>query len=489
LFGIKKNIFLSVFWAAMVYLFFTQLLYAGDSDSNALAMMLQVENVVSNVAEKAGQAVVSISTARTAKINHYARSFGDDFFDQFLQDFFYEHTPQRLYKRVGLGSGVIINSDGYILTNEHVISGAEKITVTLPDGRSFRAKIKGSDYRLDLAVIKIEAENLPYVELGSSGNLKTGQWVIAVGNPFGFAVASPKPTVTFGIVSALQRKLPNSVKRNRDYSGLIQTDAAINPGNSGGPLLNIKGEIIGINVAIFSTSGGSDGIGFAIPIDAAKSVLEKLTKGEKILYGWLGIGVQDLNPALANYFGLKKARGVLVVKIAPDSPAQKAGFKEQDIIVKFNNQKVLNTIGFVHKVQNSDVGDKINVKVSRNNILRNLKVKIGKMTESPEIKQPQSKPVEPLLSVEQKWRGMTVFEISNLIAQRYGITKTSGVIVTKVASGSPAQEAGIVSGDIISQIESTVIRNINDYIESVNRAMGNVLVKSNRGYFILKSAN
>lgn len=242
-----------------------------------------LENNFIKVAQEVGPGVVSISTEHTETITGggLIPFFGVDdfFFDQFFKDFFGE-IPGGTFKQRGLGSGFVIHQEGYILTNQHVIQDADKITVTLPDGRRFDAKVKASDMRSDLAIIKIDAQDLPGVKLGNSDQVKIGQWAIAIGNPYGFAVGSAEPTVTVGIVSALNRSLPQQRREQRTYVDLIQTDAAINPGNSGGPLVNLKGEVIGINVAIFSPSGGSIGIGFAIPINKANEVLAKLMAGE-----------------------------------------------------------------------------------------------------------------------------------------------------------------------------------------------------------------
>jgi len=238
---------------------------------------------------------------------------------------------------------VIIDKDGYILTNEHVVSDATQVKVKLSDGREFDAETKGVDKRIDLAVIKINAKNLPVAKLGDSDELKIGQWVLAIGNPFGFAIENPEPTVTVGVVSALGRYLPVLGRRDRGYDDFIQTDAAINPGNSGGPLVNLKGEVIGINTAIITTSGGYQGLGFAIPINKAKKVIDKLAKGEKISYGWLGVNIQDLNEDLRNYFGIKEKEGVIVLKVYKDSPAEKGGIKEGDLILSFKSQPVKTT--------------------------------------------------------------------------------------------------------------------------------------------------
>jgi len=222
-----------------------------------------------------------------------------------------------------------------------VVEGANKLTVILSDGRQFAAEVKGSDSRSDLAVIKIEAEDLPVAGLGDSDTLKIGQWVVAIGNPFGFAMQNPEPTVTVGVVSALHRTLGNAMVQDRDYTDLIQTDAAINPGNSGGPLVDIRGNVIGINVAIVSTTGGNQGIGFAIPVNSAKRIISKLIEGKKIEYGWLGISIQELNDDLAKYFGLgADKKGVLIADVLAGGPGDKGGLRPGDIIIKFDNHPI-----------------------------------------------------------------------------------------------------------------------------------------------------
>src|SRR3989338_2866507 len=324
----------------------------------------RMEDAVINVANTTGKAVVSISTEHTAKMRggrqfYFGSPFGqespfgeDESFHRFFNDFF-SQMPDQEYKQTGLGSGVIINAEGYILTNEHVVSNADKITVTLSDGREFKGEIKCEDSRSDLAIIKINARNLPLANLGDSDNLKIGQWVVAIGNPFGFALQNPEPTVTAGVISALHRSLGRTVSRERDYNDLIQTDAAINPGNSGGPLVNLKGEIVGINVAIFSTSGGYQGIGFAVPSNSAKRIVSRLIEGKKVIYGWLGITIQNLDDTLAAYFGLADKKGVLVSQVLEDSPAAKAGIKNGDIILKLDAKETNNANVLLKIVGNS----------------------------------------------------------------------------------------------------------------------------------------
>ena len=259
-----------------------------------------------DVAKRIGPAVVSISTEVTEKVQMQSR---DEMFNQFFEDFFGQ-MPQREFKQRGLGTGVIINADGYILTNEHVVHGADKVTVTLPDGREFKGETKGADIRSDLAIVKIAAKNLPFAELGNSDAVKIGHWAIAIGNPFGFAVGGNEPTVTVGVISAIHRSIRGPM--DRDYSDLIQTDAAINPGNSGGPLVNLDGKVIGINAAIFSTTGGYQGLGFAVTSNKAKAILDQLIQGKKIRYGWLGVNVQPVTQELADYFKLDSKEGDLI---------------------------------------------------------------------------------------------------------------------------------------------------------------------------------
>jgi serine protease Do len=387
--------------------------------------------------------------------------------------------PEREYKQMGLGSGVIIDQDGYILTNEHVISDADKITVTLSDGRTFKGEIKGRDTRSDLAIIKIDARNLLVSSLGNSDDLKIGQWVLAIGNPFGFALQNPEPTVTVGVISALHRSLGRISARDRDYSDLIQTDAAINPGNSGGPLVNLKGEVVGINVAIFSTSGGYEGVGFAIPVNNAKRIISKLKEGKKILYGWLGVTVQDLTDDLAKYFGLPDKNGVLVAKVLENGPAQKAGMKESDVIKQFDNKPVNNVKELLSAVAKAEVGRKIKIAVVRDKKELTLEVQIGARPENLEEE------TASVVSTEN-WRGLEVEEIGPENAQRFRLEEKKGVVVVDVGPDTPADEAGMIAGDVILEINKQTVANISDYEKVTKGLKGNALIKTSRGYFLVK---
>src|SRR3989338_3967658 len=349
-----------------------------------------MEDAVIGVASSTGKAVVSISTEHITKVKgggtrryYFGSPFGqespfgeDDSFRRFFDDFFGE-LPDREYKQRGLGSVVIIDQEGYILTNEHVINDADKISVTLSDGREFKGEVKGRDARSDLAIIKINAKNLPVANLGDSDNLKIGQWVVAIGNPFGFALQNPEPTVTAGVISALHRSLGSILSRDKDYNDLIQTDAAINPGNSGGPLVNFNGEVVGINVAIFSTSGGYQGVGFAIPVNNAKRIISRLIEGKKIAYGWIGVTGQNLDDDLAKYLGLAEKNGVLISKVIENGPAQKAGIKESDVIKQFDNKAVNNVRELLNVVGKTEIGKKVKVVVVREKKELTLEVQIG----------------------------------------------------------------------------------------------------------------
>ncbi len=446
------------------------------------------QDAVVNVANTTGKAVVSISTERTRRVGgmrgyQFGSPFedffgGDEFFRRFFEDFFGE-MPQREYKQMGLGSGTIIDAEGYILTNEHVISGADKITVTLSDGRKFKAQLKGKDARSDLAVIKIDARNLPVANLGDSNNLRIGDWVVAIGNPFGFALENPEPTVTAGVISALHRSLGKASSRERDYNDLIQTDAAINPGNSGGPLVNLNGEIVGINVAIFTTSGGYQGIGFAIPINSAKRVLSRLISGKRILYGWLGVSAQDLTPELAQHFGLPDTRGALVAGVLENSPAQKAGIKEGDVIKKFGDEEIDSVRKLLSVLSKAEVGKRIKAVVWRNKRDMTVEVAIGERPESVEE-------IPSEAGVSGTWRGMEVEEITPNLARHFRIEQGKGVIIVNIEPGSPADESELVPGDVILGINRVAINNLSDYQKVIKDLKGDALIKTQRGYVVIQ---
>ena len=443
-----------------------------------------LEKLTVEVAASVGKSVVSISSVVKEKTGgrFYFGSpfdrFEDDPFERFFEEFF-GALPEREFKRRGLGSGVIIDPSGYILTNNHVVSGASEVKVKLFDGREFDAQIKGTDPRSDLAVIKIEAQDLPAAKLGNSDELKIGNWVLAIGNPFGFAIENPEPTITVGVISALGRDLPALGRRQRGHYDLIQTDAAINPGNSGGPLVNLKGEVIGINTAIITTSGGYQGLGFAIPVNQAKKILDKLLRGEKILYGWLGVNIQDLNEDLRSYFGVKAREGVIVLKVYKDSPAEKGGLKEGDLILAFNKKSIKTTRDLVRLVSSSEVGEFAPLKIIRAGKTHSLNIKIGKMPEDLKV-------AEETEEEGVTFRGMVVDNMNSIYQRKFRIRSDEGAVVVDVKPGSLAEKSGLAVGDVIFKVESKKIKNVEDFKAAVSKVKNKCLLKTGRGYLVLK---
>ncbi len=384
--------------------------------------------------------------------------FGDDFFERFFGD-----IPQKDMKRKSLGSGFIISKDGYILTNTHVIENATEIKVSLSDEKVYEAEVVGRDPKTDIALIKIKADgDFPTASLGNSEELEVGDWVIAIGNPFGL-----DQTVTAGIVSAKGRVIGAG-----PYDNFIQTDASINPGNSGGPLFNTKGEVIGINTMIFSPSGGNVGIGFAIPVNMAKELLPQLKEKGKITRGWLGVMIQHVTPELAESFGMSKEKGALIADVVKDSPADSAGIKRGDIILRYNGKDVDKMNDLSRLVAVTPVGKEIELFILREGKEVRLKVKIEEMKEEKEA----------VAEKGEKDLGMNVQEITPEIARYLSLEDTSGVIVTEVDADSPAADAEIGRGDIIKEVNRVTIKTLSDYKKAIKATKGNkVLLLVKRG--------
>ncbi len=453
-----------------------------------------IQNVFVNVAKIVGPAVVAISTERTRKVgfqspNFQFKRFGKDPsggegdpFEKFFENFF-GNIPEREFKQKGLGSGFIIDKEGYILTNNHVVEGADEINVVLPDGRNFKGTVKGADPRSDLAVVKIEAKDLPVVKLGDSNLIQIGEWVVALGNPFGHILMSPEPTVTVGVVSALHRKIP-TIKGQRGFLDLIQTDAAINPGNSGGPLCNLNGNVIGINVAIFSTSGGYQGIGFAIPMHLVKEILGDLIEGKEITYGWLGVNIQEITPDIAEYLNMPDKKGALVAQVLPDSPAKEYGMQEGDVIVAVDGNVIDTVYDLLREINKKKVGQKARVDVIRDRVKKSIDIKIGKRPVSVDLEGEQD-----FESTEDiaKWRGMHAMGISKEIARELALTDTDGVVVIAEDLESPAYESGLRKGDVIREINRTKIKTLADFRKITEEAKGSTLIRADRlGYITVK---
>jgi serine protease Do len=408
------------------------------------------------VAETVKPSVVNVSTTSTVTSggSQMHDFFNDPFFRRFFGDQFGGHLPQkRKFKSSALGSGVIITDDGYILTNNHVVQHADEIKVLLDDKREFTGKVIGTDSHSDLAVIKIKASGLPSIKIGNSDALKIGEVVMAVGNPFGL-----NQTITMGIVSAVGRSRVGIA----DYEDFIQTDAAINPGNSGGALVNIDGELVGINTAIFSTSGGYMGIGFAIPSNMAKSVMDSIIKTGKVVRGWLGVSIQDMTPELARHFGLKEEEGCLVTDVVKDSPAEKAGFQRGDIITEFEGKPVEDSSSLRNMVAMSSPGTKAGVTVLRDGKSKLLSVTLGELPEKV-----ASAPVKS--QYRNVMRGVHVQNLTPDIRRQVDVPKeVNGVIITDIDSDSAASIA-LRAGDVIEEINRNTINNVSDYEKIVSK--------------------
>ena len=332
-----------------------------------------------SAAERVGPAVVTLSVVQTHVVQTSPIPFGDEFFEPFFRDM----IPQYRYREQipSMGSGFVISPNGYVLTNEHVVRGAEKITVILPDGRRFAGSVLGSHPQYDLAVVKIEGKNLPIAPLGTSNDLMVGEWALAIGNPFGFLLNDTQPTVTAGVISATHRDIKSQGPNTGIYKNMIQTDAAINPGNSGGPLVNAKGDVIGINTFIFTKSGGSEGIGFAIPIDVAKKVVEELLKYGKVRNVWIGVRTWELTPYVAERLGTKDRNGLYVSVIERGSPADRAGVKVGDIIRRVNGTPISDVDQAYRALFGANVGDTISLTVERDGKLLTMSLALTELPE------------------------------------------------------------------------------------------------------------
>lgn len=401
-----------------------------------------------NLVEKNGSAVVNISTTQKIKHPKTGQFKGDQVpegpFGDLFRHFFGDEEGRDFedFDSKSLGSGFIISNDGYILTNYHVIKDANEVIVRLSDRRELVADMVGTDPRSDIALLKVDADNLPTVKLGNSDRLKVGEWVLAIGSPFGFDYS-----VTAGIVSAKGRSLPRE-----NYVPFIQTDVAINPGNSGGPLFNLDGEVIGINSQIYSRTGGFMGLSFAIPINMVMNIVDQLKDSGRVARGWLGVLIQDVTRELAESFGMKKPRGALVAKVLPDSPAEKAGFEVGDIVIKFDDKKIIRSSNLPPVVGITPVGKNVAVEILRKGKSKKLTVNLGEL---PEKDQELASIAEPKTTESNKLN-VSVTDLTG--EQRKGLEiKENGVLVNKVGSG-PARKAGIRRGDVILMINNTDVK-------------------------------
>jgi len=450
---------------------------AGGSVEAATAPVRMVPESFSQLAEMVGPAVVNIRTVKTIKgggrvFRHFRSPFDKDdpmrdFFDKF-----FGQDQQREFKQRSLGSGFVIDKAGFIVTNNHVVEGADQITVIFADEKEYDAEVMGRDPNTDLALIKVKTTSqLPVITLGNSDKLKVGEWVVAIGSPFGL-----ERTVTAGIVSAKGRVIGSG-----PYDDFIQTDASINPGNSGGPLINMKGEVVGINTAIIASG---QGIGFAIPINLARGIIEQLKDSGKVTRGWLGIAIQDLSSELAEYYGLKDRKGVLVTEVFPGDPADQAGIKSQDIILEVDGKPVETTRDLTGLVARLKVGETNNIVVFRDGKEKTFRVLIAERDDDKIASRRTPKESEDEL-------GIRVENITPEMKRQFNISEAVGVIVSGVTPGGKGAQAGIMVGDIIKEVNRTSIKSVDDYRDTVNQvkagdAVQMFIKRVNAGFLVIK---
>jgi len=404
-----------------------------------------------NLAKQLGPAVVNVSTTtvRSSERNTPGPFGGNDPAEEFWQRFFGGRVPRGPQRQSGVGSGFIVDANGMILTNYHVVDGAQKLSVTLSDGQKYDAKIIGSDQKSDIALIKIEAgHNLPAAPLGDSDQLEVGEWVMAIGNPFGL-----DHTVTSGIVSAKGRNIGQG-----PYDDFIQTDASINPGNSGGPLINLRGEVVGINSAIFSQSGGNIGIGFAIPSNAVKELLPQLRDKGRVVRGFIGASVQKVTPEIAESLGINPARGALVADLVKDGPSERAGVKIGDVIVEFDRRPIKDSTDLPPQVARVAPGTSVQIKVIRDGKENTLPLTVGEMKES-----------EVAASAQEGELGLTVQPLTPQLAENFGLERADGLVISAVKPGSAAEEAGLRAGDVIIEVNRRTVKSLADYNREIAR--------------------
>jgi serine protease Do len=430
---------------------------AAVSTGPALSQTPMVPANFSELAEKVRPGVVNLQVIKKVRNvgmgfrNFPGFPFGDkNPFGEFFGPFSQGNSPGSFEQR-GVGSGFVISRDGYILTNNHVVEEADQIKVKLSNGHEYKGKVVGRDPKTDLALLKLEgASDLRPLNLGNSEDLKVGSWVVAVGSPFGL-----EQTVTAGIVSAKGRVIGSG-----PYDNFIQTDASINPGNSGGPLVNMKGEVVGINTAIMAEG---QGIGFAIPINMAKEIAGQLQNKGHVTRGWLGVTIQEVTPELAKSFDLKENKGALVAQVNPGSPAEKSGIQQGDIIIEFDGKAVSESKDLPRIVASTPVGKMITVKLWRDGKIIDRSLKVAEMKEKGEIASS---------SPSQKSLGIAIQDLTPEIAQGLGIKQAGGVVVTQVEPGSPAAEAGLQSGDVIREVNRKPVKSTDDFVQKIEKAKG-----------------
>ncbi|MDR1471338.1 MAG: Do family serine endopeptidase [Synergistaceae bacterium] len=428
--------------------------FAGSAAARAAAAPRAGDDVYANnpvvkIAKACSPAVVNIDTETI--VTRRANPFADDpFFREFFgQEFerFNRAVPMR-----GKGSGFIVDSEGYILTNNHVVEGADKITVTMMDGRHFEAELIGKDPTFDLAVIQIRADDVPVLPLGDSEAAEIGEWVVAIGNPHGF-----ENSVTAGIISAKNRTLQAG---NINFQGFMQTDAAINPGNSGGPLINLNGEVVGINTAIVPYA---QGIGFAVPVNMAKQIMNDLIENGEVKRGWLGVALQDLTPGFAETYGVPLEKGAIIADVVGKSPADRAGLKRGDTISAIDGQTIKSSGDVVLYIRNKLMGDRVSMEVYRNGRKQTIRVELGSIPQTEGGDGGRARPRARGGAKESSRIGASVSEITPELKERYSIESEGGVVVLNVDHGSVAAELGLREGDVVMEVNRRKIGSASDW--------------------------
>jgi serine protease Do len=463
--GLVRLLVLAVLGGAVMTLSPPAQAVDNDATQKEMESLYRESKARAAIVKRIGSAVVHIAVEKTVKSGS-KEDQPDPFDEEYFRRFFGPRLPPgREFKQRALGSGTIVDSkNGYILTNNHVVADSDKLSVKLPDGRTFDAKVVGTDPATDLAVIKIEGKDLPQGKLGNSDEMEVGESVIAIGNPFGL-----EQTVTLGIVSAKGR---SSVGLTA-YEDFIQTDASINPGNSGGPLMNLKGEVVGVNTAIFSRSGGNMGIGFSIPINQARSVMDSLIKFGKVTRGFLGVVIQDITPDIGSALGVPAGEGVLVANVGPNTPAGKSGVKQSDIIVTFNGKPVKSVNALRNSVASIAPGTAVPAEVLREGKRMKLTIKIEE--------QPADMPAaireggpgpggKGAPGEAAQVMGMTLQELTPEIAERLGYSGQTGVVVSDVEANSGAANAGIQQGALILSVNRKPVKTVAELKEAISKA-------------------
>ncbi|MFZ5515619.1 MAG: DegQ family serine endoprotease [Candidatus Zhuqueibacterota bacterium] len=444
---------------------------SAESQDEGMDNLLLLEKAYINVAKEVKPWVVTITSEKIIRYNYRNPfdMFGNDFLDFFgnrdrrNQDREEnQKNNEREFVQQGLGSGVIVSKDGYVLTNNHVVKEADEIRVMTMDKKEFQAELVGRDEKTDVAVIKIKGNDFPFARLGDSDNIQVGQIVLAIGNPFSELL---QHTVTEGIISARGR----SNIGLSTYEDFIQTTAAINPGNSGGALVDLKGNLIGINTAILSRSGGFNGIGLAIPINMARRVMEMIIDRGYVLRGYLGVTPQPIDEDMAQALGLESTEGALITRVEKGTPADKAGILEEDVVVEMDGKKVVNDTDFRLRVAEHNPGDRVDLKIFRDGKYRNISVKLDE--------RPDDRPPETVTEREVTKLGISVANLTTEKARRYGYENEEGVLIVDVKQSSVAYRKGLRQGDLIVSIDKTAVTNVREYEKALNSAKpGDILL-------------